>query len=37
MNEIYTILPNKKGKVVVKDLNTGKEETIKNHLKRLRK
>jgi len=35
--ETYTILPNKKGKVIVKNLRTKKEQTIEEHLKYISK
>ena len=34
--KIFTILPNKKGKVVVKNVRTGKELTIKQHISQLK-
>ncbi len=34
--KIFSILPNKKGKVVVKNLRTGEEQTIKEHLNNLK-
>ncbi len=34
--EIYTILPNKKGKVVITNIRTKKEQTIEEHLKHLK-
>ena len=35
--KIFTILPNKKGKIVVKNLRTGKEQTIGEHINELKR